>query len=669
MAARKRVDQRRGQTRVERVESRLTRPGDGRWWIDQECHDKLFGQLERLLRLNAARRKQDLYYACLYDDAEFATLMQGSRALGEFTPQTMTTNIVKRQVDAFVAKHTKNRPLPMAYPNGGTYGEQRRARALTSVFEGALEQVEFWQTRTLRRRDGAIWGSGFALNHRVGNKLFHDRAFPWEFLVDPREAMYGKPRTLLLLRWVDKLVLMERFPKFAEQIAQAENYEDRGGWSFGIDDTTDLVLVVHAWRLPSKDPTEKDSKGGSFAMCVSNATLMHAEYKRDYFPVSKWDFSPALVGWFGDGMAKQLDGLQYEVNAIGLRLQEQGYMTGTFVWTPPGVGFDSEMVNNGVFTHIESEKQPVFFNPSPWHPQFFDYYMRLRGEFAAQETRISEMAVRGDIPPGMESGRAIRAWNNLDDSAFVPQGHADEDDVIDTSWQLYDLIEEIHEEEKGGDTQFTVSTSRQQNGRVILEDADWGKVRMERDAFKLKVAPTSYVRGSPAEQMQSADDLAAKGLVSVDEIYAMLNVPDVQALLNKKTAPRRAIEKILQAILDADDPASAYMSPEPAMGLELCRALGLMTYLDAFTQDADEEHLRYVLNFAVEAELQLEEMNAPAAPNGPAEQPIDQAPGMDPALDPNSMPPGPDGLMAPPEGQLMPANATAPGALPPVPGM
>ncbi len=618
--------------------------------------------MERLLRLNAARRKQDLYYACLYDDAEFATLMQGSRALGEFTPQTMTTNIVKRQVDAFVAKHTKNKPLPMAYPNGGTYGEQRRARALTTVFEGVLEQVDFWETRTLRRRDGAIWGSGFALNHRVGSKLCHDRAFPWEFLVDPREAMYGKPRTLLLLRWVDKLVLMEQFPEHAEKIATAENYEDRGGWSFGVDDTTDLVLVVHAWRLPSTNPSEKDSKGGSFAMCISNATLTHAAYKRDYFPVSKWDFSPALVGWFGDGMAKTLDGLQYEVNAIGLRLQEQGYMTGTFVWTPPGTGFDSEMINNGVFTHIESEKQPVFFNPSPWHPQFFDYYTRLRGEFAAQETRLSEMAVRGDIPPGMESGRAIRSWSSLDDSAFRPQGEGDERDVIDTSWQLYDLIEEIHDEE--GDTQFTVSTSKDAGGRVIVEDTDWAKVRMERSAFKLKVAPTSYVRGTPAEQMQSADDLAAKGLVSVDEIYAMLNVPDVQALLNKKTAPRRAIEKILQAILDADDPADAYMSPEPAMGLELCRALALMTYLDAFTQDADEEHLRYVLNFAVEAEMQLEGIQ----PDDPQDQPIDEAPGMDPGIDPNAMPPGQEGLMAPPEGQLMPANAAPPEALGAIPG-
>lgn len=663
------VDKRRGLTRVEKVLAK-ERPKDARWWREEECHEILFGQLDRLSRLTASRRRQDIYYACLYDDSEFASLLQGSRAIGQFTPQTMTTNIVKRQVDAFVAKHTKNRPVPMALTNGGTYSQQRRAKSLSKVFEGALDQVGYWDTRPLIRRDGAIFGSGCALNHRVGNKLFHDRCFPWEFLVDPREAMYGKPQTLILRRYVDKLVMMERYPAFAEQILQSEGKSLEDAWNIGWDETCDLVLVVAAWHLPSGETSEKDAKGGSYALCVSNATLEHSEYRRDYFPISKWDFSPGICGWWGEGMAKQLDGLQYEVNAIGLRLQEQGYMTGTFVWTPPDVGFESEMIDNGVFTHLVSAVKPEFFNPAPWHPQFFDWYMNLRGRFPAEETRLSEMATRGEKPPGLDSGRALRAWNDLDSEAFLPQGREDERDSIDTSWQLYDLIEEIHEEQQSGKDDskpYTVQIEKREHGQTVLEDADWAKVRMDRNDFTLKVFPTSLLTGTPAEKLQTAKELAADGMLSMDEVYALVDIPDVQRILNLRGAPRRAIEKILEKILDSDDPESAYVYPEPAMNLELCRALALMTYLDAYTNEADPENLRWVLQFAIDAELEMQSAEGDASADAAMQQPAD--PSLEAPPDPAMMAPGEEQMFAPPPAQPLPANAVAPQAVAPVPGM
>lgn len=665
MARKQDADKRRGLTRVERVLAK-EKPRDARWYREEQCHGLVFDSLERLQRLTAARRRQDVYFACLYDDSEFSALLQGSQAIGEFTPQTMTTNIIKRQVDAFVAKHTKNRPVPMALTTGGTYSEQRRAKSLSKVFEGVLDQVGYWDKRPLLRRDGAVWGSGLALNYRVGRKLYHDRCYPWEFLVDPREAMYGQPQTLILRRYVDRLVLMERFPQFAEQIMSSEGRSQDDAWALGWDETCDLVLAVWAWHLPTGETTDKDAKWGSHAFCVSDATLYHREYRRDRFPVTKFDFSPPMVGWFGEGMAKQLAGIQYEVNAIGLRLQEQGYMSGTFVWTPPDSGLESEMIDNGVFTHLVSAVKPEFFNPAPWHPQFFEWYMNLRGRFPAEETRLSEMATRGEKPPGIDSGKAIRAWNDLDSEAFLPQGREDERVTIDTAWQFYDLLEEIHEEQQSGDEDsetYTIRVEKREHGETILEDADWAKVRMDREKFTLKTFPTSLLTGTPAEQLQTADELAAKGLLSIDEVYSLVNIPDVQRILNLKGAPRRAIEKILEAVLNADDPESAYVHPEPAMNPELCRALALMTYLDAFTKNADAKNLKWVLQFALDAE-QIIEMGQPT----PAEPPIEAALADPNALPPEAMPmPGEEALFAPPPEAPMPANAIPPEAMAPVP--
>ncbi len=667
------ADTRRGRTRVERYLERNERPKDLRWFRQEECHQALWAQAERLTRATSARRRQDVYFACLYDDAEFATLLHGSQAIAEFTPQTMTTNIIKRQVDAFVAKHTKNRPVPMALTSGGSFSEQRRAKSLSKIFEGVLDQVGYWNTRPLIRRDGAVWGSGLAHNYRVGKKLFHERHYPWEFLVDPRESMYGRPRNLILRRYVDKLVMAERYPEFADAIFQSEAKTTEDTWDIGWDDTSDLVLVLEAWHLPTSDPTDKDSKFGSHAVCVSEATLEHSEYVRDYFPFSKWDYSPGIVGWWGEGMAKSLAGLQYEANAVGLRLQEQGYMTGTFVWTPPDSGLEAEMVDNGVWTHLTSAVKPEFFNPPPWHPGFFDWYMQLRGRFPAEESRLSEMATRGEKPPGVDSGKAIRAWNDLDSEAFLPQGREDERDAIDTSWQFFDLLEEIHEEQisnraagKKAEGAYEIQYESREHGQPLLKKTDWSKVRMDRDKFTLKTFPTSLLTGTPAEKMQTADEIAAKGLISIDEVYALLDIPDIQGLLNKRGAARRAVEKILERILDSSDPESVYVYPEPAMNLELCRALGLQTYLDAWTNEAPAANLKWVLQFALDAELELESSGGAAPPLGEPQPTPEEAAMMDAAAG-GGMPP--DALYAPPGQPVLPENALPPEAMAPVPPM
>lgn len=659
-----RTDNRATSKRLEKAE-RKDKPLDLRWWREEEPHEAVWSQVRRISRSTGARAKQDVFYACLYDDAELGALLHGSQAIGEWTPQTMTTNLVKRQVDAFVAKLSKSRPVPMALTNGGTYGEQRRAKSLSKFFEGALDQVGYWQTRPMLLRDGAVFGSGIAHNYRVGKKLFHERVFPWEIRIDPRESQYGKPRTMYVLRYVDRLVLMERFPKHAEEIAQAEARFDDAAWDIGYDETSDLVLVVESWHLPDGETDEKNAKNGAHAICVSNATLVIEDYKRDYFPFSKFDFSPGIAGWWGTGLAQQLEGLQFEANSIGLRLQEQGWMTGTYVWTPPGVGFEIDHLDNGTMSHIESEVQPVFHNPPPWHPQFFDYYLFLRGRAAAEETRLSEMAVRGEKPPGLDSGEAIRRWNSLDDEAFLPQGRADEQLAIDTSWQLFDLCEEILDEEGT----FKVRTERREYGESVLEEMDFKKVHMDREKFTLRVFPTSMLKGTPAENYQTVREWMSDGLISQDEVYSLLDLPDVQRVLNLRGAARRAVEKILQDILDSSDPESVYVYPEPPMNLELCRALALQVFLDAFTKDADQENLDWVLQFALDAEFQLEggaaqpgevDPNAAATEQMMAEQ--DAAMMADPAM-------GGDPTFLPPEQQPVPGGAMAPEMMAPVPGV
>ena len=639
-----------------------------RWWRKDEPHRDVFDLDARLGRLTANRTALDVYHACLYDDPELGTLMSGLTAQGEYTPQTMTTNIVKRQIDTYVERQEKNQPVPMALSVDGTYEERERAKDLSKLFSGLLDSVEYHASLTMRRRDRALWGTGICHNFRIGRKLFHDRAFPWEFRVDPREAQYGKPRTLIRRRWIDRLVLAEWFPDHEAEI-MADNYEptdDANIFKFDADDTNDLVFVIEIWHLPNGEPTNKDPKDGAHAICISNATLSNRVYKRDYFPFSITRFSEPVAGFWGEGLAANLRGLQFEVNAIGLRLQEQAWLTGTYVWTRSGDGLEFPEIDNGTLTHVQSDTQPMFFQPQPWNSAFWEYYMFLRGRAPAEETRQSEMGTRGELPSGLDSGRAIRSWNQLDDQAYLSHGKKDERDAVNTCWQLFDLCEEIYDEEKSAKPKkgekldaFSVETEMQEHGHTVIKSLDYAEVRMDRKKFKLRVYPTSLLSGTPAEQYQTAKEIANDGLLSRDAVMDLLRLPDVEAALRLETAPRRAVEKILSKLLRSKDPEGDYVYPEPAFNLQLCRALGLLYYLDGFTNDVPEENLFWVLQFSLDAEEQLERPDQEAAAAGGQPSPD----GADVPPDPNAIGQDPS-LFAPPQQPILPQGAAPPQAMP-----
>lgn len=650
---------------------------DLRFWLKDEPHQAVWSNAKRIGSRTRARRMQDMYFACLYDDAELATALGGTQAIGEFTPQTLATNIVRRQVDTFTAKVSKNRPLPMGLTTGGNYQQQRRAKSLSKFFAGVLDEVKFWPTRTLRLRDSGIFGSGIALNWRDGKTLKHDRVFPWEIRVDPREAQHGNPRSMYMLRLVDRLVAMERFPEFEEELEDASSWFDESqSGANGLDDMNDLVLLIEAWHLPSGP----DATDGAHVICTDNATLRNDDYIRDYFPISKFDYAPALVGWNGEGIVKQLHGLQYEVNSVGLRLQERHYLMGTYVLRHSGAHVDYESVDNGTMTEIVYDgPKPDWLAPPAAHPQLFEWFQFLRGTMPADVTGFSSLSTRSEIPKGLEgSGKAQRVYHDIETEGLTPQGRADEQDVIDTCWQYFDLAEEIYGEgieakrKKKKEEHYTVRIEQRTHGRSELQELSYKDVRLDREKFTLRVFPTNFLTGTPEEKFASVQEMIQAGFLSQDEAIVLLDFPDLEHVTNLRGAARRVIERILDKIRDASDPEGAYEYPEPAMDLNLCKALGQMNYLDAKLDGVDQKNLKWLLQFAIDAAAMLSGEDLGPRPDG--SPPPDMPPqnlGAPPGAPPPGAPPGagPPGLYAPPDQPLLAAGAVAPQGIPPTPPM
>ncbi len=653
---------------------------DLRFWKAERPETAVFANAQRLTRYANARRAQALYYACLYDDAELAAMVAGSETMDQGVPQTMQINVVRRQVDTYTATIVKNRPMPMALTTGGDFGAQRRGKAINKFGEGALDMVKFWQTRELRIRDGAIFGSGIARNYRVGRKLFHKRVMPGEVMVDPRDAYYGEPRTIIIRHHIDRMVLTEQHPEFEEQIRLAASKVDNDDlWLTWDDEMSDTVAVLEAYHLPSGDRDDDDKKDaktdGAYVKCISNATLTNADYLRDYHPLSKNDFQKPLVGWFGEGMVRQLAGLQYEINSVGLRMQEQGFMTGSYVWSQDGAGIEVDTLDNGTLSVIRSLTEPKFFTPAPWHPAFMEYHENLLSKRPRDITGQSGMATHAELPPGLDggSGKAVRAWKDTNAENLIPQGREDERDVVDTMWQLFDLMEEIHDESKVTGKKFVVRAEKRANGRSDFEDMDYAKVRMDKADFTLRCFPTSYLASTPSDRWQQVSDMAEKGLFSQDEVLTLLDFPDVQRVLNLRGSPRKAVEHIIEKLLDPDFEGT--IAPESVMNLDLCVAISALAYLDAkWVDNAPEAVTSRLLEFALAAR-RLRDNPDPAEGGGAGAQPGSQDPGALPGEEPPptdvNVPGGPPPMempgMLPPAAPPPPPGAVAPEVMPGVP--
>ena len=642
---------------------------DMRWWDKPEPHKTVWDAYRRVGLRSRGERSRDLYYTCLYDDANLAVAAQGLGAIGEFTPQTMATNVIRRQVDTFVAMVSKNRPVPMGLTKAGNYSEQRRAKAISSFFEGILDEVKFWPTRTLRLRDGGIVGSGFALNYRVGRKMIHDRIFKREVRVCPIDAERGNPRTMYISRLVDKLILAERFPKHAEKIYEAAaSCGEVASTAVHEEDTAHLALVLEVWHLPSGE----GATDGAHVICTDNATLANESYDRPVFPVSKFDFCPPNAGYYGSGLAQQLEGLQYETNNVGLRLQERHYLMGNYVLCEANSDIEYEQIDNGTLTEIRYHgTPPTFISPPATNGDLFQWWKELRTSLPAELTGMSNFSTRSEVPQGIIAAKAIRYVSKSDLDNLTPQGRADETDVIDTCWQFFDLAEEIYAEtgkeaEKAKEAKkakpgpYMVSVEIKKFGQRSMLDLDYAKVRIDRKNFKLRVFPTNFLRGTPEEQMQSVNEMIEAGFLSQDEALILLDFPDLQRVLNLRTASRHLIERTLESFVEAEDPTAegVYVYPEPPMGLELCKALAIMTWLDEKLNGAPEGNLKLLMDFYLDAEatIQKEKMKAlPAAPMG-------GEPGAPPPEEVNGAGPG-GAQYAPPGGQLMPENAVPPEAI------
>ena len=191
-----------------------------------------------------------------------------------------------------------------------SHKKQREAKKLNAFLDGVFYENGTHEIGRTVFRDAAVWGDGFIHVFAKGDRVCHERVMSSEIFVDDVESLYGVPRQMHRIKQVDRQVLFDLFPEDADKIAGAKpSRTEEAGRSI----VADMITVRESWHLPS-GPGADD---GKHCITIDGAVLGEMEpWPHQFFPFARVQWSPRLYGYWGQGLAEQLQNIQLEINKL-----------------------------------------------------------------------------------------------------------------------------------------------------------------------------------------------------------------------------------------------------------------------------------------------------------------------------------------------------------------
>lgn len=584
----------------------------------------------------------------------------------------MPFNVVRQNINAMTARVCKARPLPIVQSTAGSWTEYKRAKKASQFLEGEEYRQRFFERlRPAWIRDAEVFGTGFLCVRRHRKTIVTERVLPLEILVDEWDAQHGDPRNLYRVRDMDRGVAIKMFAKregedgdliedkdIKEKLLRASRIVTPGQEDNGQSSTVDRITVVEAWHLcddvdmHAPTTSEEDKKAhkeecnGRYVIACNTALLCDEAWRRGYFPFPKLDFEPPFGGFYGQGLAEQLEGYQFEINKLEDRAQE------SFDLAPGGI-----FVTDGNIptTHFENGPFPVlkgspgaridFFQVQPLHAQFFQRQESLQ-DHSMRESGQTSFGVAGEKPTGIDSGEGLKQIEDQESGRHVVLYRTDEGACREWGRQVIDCAKEIAEEY--GDAEVAVPMS---DGMLKLK---WSECDLE--TFEVRVFSGSMLPQQKAARIDTLVDWFDRQIIDRATFLQQLGAVDIQALADVEISGRVLVDEQLECMLFTDSPEDEdeYLAPSPYCSPKWAKKRAMQKRMWAQLRDCPEENLRLLDRFVLDCDTikdQAEEgAPQPAQPQGP--------------MPPPGMPPGPPGPGMPPPG--VPMNGAPPMA-PPMP--
>jgi len=581
--------------------------------------------LIRFLRQNQSyRHTENLRNVRLYGNLDVLGLssLQYSRPSPSSANHRVTLNVIKSCVDTAQSKIAKNKVKPTFLTSGGDWSQQKKAKKLDKFILGQFNASNVYTIAQKIFIDAGIFGTGFMKIYNDDGQIACERTVPDELIVDDAEGVYGFPRNLYQSKFVSKDVLLAAYPKYRRQIEALETVST-SATSFSTNYATEQVVVYEAWHLPSS----KSKKDGLHVVCIEGCDLGSEVWEKDYFPFAKFMWSEKPFGFWGSGISEELTGIQIEINKTLRNIQIAHHlMSAPAVYLEDGSSVSAQHINNEIGRIIKYKGvRPIQDPQGIMAPEVYAHLENLyRKSF--EIVGISQLSAQSQKPSGLNSGKALREFNDIESDRFLVVGQRWENFFMDIAKQMIGCAREIYEDDKD----FSVKVK----GKKFLETIKWEEVDMAEDKYIMQVFPTSLLPTSPEGRLQTIQEMIEAGMIDQETGAELLDYPDLERANDLNFASRQVIRDIVDRITDE----GMFTAPEPYMNLDYAVKYAQLAYNRAKLENCPEENLELLRRFMEQSMNLL----APPEPMQPQLEPLPENPAMVAPMEDAPMPMGGD---------------------------
>lgn len=594
-----------------------------KWWLatsKNQLGQEIISTAAFLKQNQSYRQRQVAVYARLYGNQSLLDFV-GSNINRAVDNQRLpldrpTFNLVQSCVDTLVSKIGQSRPAPIFLTDNSDYKERNMAKKLNNFIQGEFYQTKAYEKAVLALRDALVVGDGVLHVYEDANKKVQiERCLSTELLIDLSEGIYGQPRQLYRLKLVDRSVLMADSPKAKSVIAEADQaFPDSSGDS--SKSTSDQVMVVEGWHLPS-GPNAKD---GRHTLACTSGVIFDEPYTKETFPFVFLQYSPRLLGFWGQGLSEQLTGTQLEINSILYTISKSIKLVGVpRVFIEDGSKVMKAHLNNDVGAIITYRGTKPIYEVAPCVPQeLYDQVQRLI-DYGFRQSGVSALDAGAQKPAGLNSGEAIRSYDDISNDRFAALSRRYDNFFVDLAYQIIDLAKDIAERDGAYQTVYP-----NKNG---AKELDLPAVSILKNPFVIQCFNMSSLPRDPAGRLAKITEMIQAGMITIKEGRRLLDYPDIEQVEKLANASEERIFKILDEIVEGtpkgSDEEFEYTPPDAFMDLELAKEL-VVQYINLYgATNLEESKMDMFRTFYT----QILDLMQAATPPMPAQSPMDaQAP-------------------------------------------
>ncbi len=573
------------------------------WWVTDEAHrHEAVAQTVKFLREhNNWRREMNLRHMRLYGNLDIPGYGPTDYYKSASSQSDkLSLNIIKSVCDAVTAKIAKNRPRPTFLTSGGDYSLQRKAKLLDKFVEGQFYATKIYQVAPRVFLDGCVFDVGALKIFCEGGKICIERVFPGELEVDHSEAVYGCPRQLYQIKYIDRAVLEQLYPKKLAEIRICNDAGNAEG--VGRDTMADQLCVYESWYLPSGD----GAGDGRHIIAIDNATLLEEPWTEPTFPFVFIRWSPRLLGFWGMGLAEELTGIQVEINRLLRKIQQSFHLMGVpRVYLEHGSKVVKAHLNNEIGSIVTyTGAPPVISAPQTVHPEVFAHLDRLYNR-AFEIAGISQLTAQSKKPAGLESGAALREYNDIESERFIIVARDYEEFFMEAARMMVRLARKMP-----GYKVLTPYKRGPSRGQVL--EIKWSEIKLDEDQYIMQVFPTSALPHTPAGRTATIEQWIQAGFVEKDDGKRLLDFPDLEQVVSLDVAASEDLDRVLELMIDH----GKYEAPEPFQNLQMAVPKVQSAYLRAKLDGVPEDRLELLRQFMADCTALLQQAGALGPPPG-----------------------------------------------------